>query len=141
MVKDVVNATITADTLATLAASLIASRTLADHEHRGDDRDIFDARINALETEASFYEAGTPIGALYQLCVARAKLDQLAGTYICAMDSEGSALANLVERILISQIRFVENTGGITRDAAGFGFYSDSQFDSRPFGEWRQSPI
>ncbi|NTF80525.1 hypothetical protein [Rhizobium rhizogenes] len=141
MGQNIVNATITADTLATLAASLIASRTLADHEHRGDDRDIFDARINALETEASFYEAGTPIGALYQLCVARANLDRIAGTYIGAMDSEGSALTNLVERILISQIRFVENTSGITREEAGFDFYSDNQYDSRPFGEWRPSAI
>lgn len=125
------NAAVTADTFAHLAASIIAEKQLANAEGRA--FEVYDDRIAALETEASFHTATTPAGALYQLGVAKSDLQTLAANEL-DQDSNAGELYRNVERLIIQVTRYVENSSGVTRGSAGLSYYGEPKHDAVAFG-------
>lgn len=122
---------VTADTFAHLAAAIIAEKQLANAEGRP--FEVYDDRISALETESSFHTAETPVGALYQLGVAKSDLQTLAANEIDEETHAGELYRN-VERLIVQVTRYVENTSGVTRESAGLSYYGEPKHDAVAFG-------
>ena len=87
------------------------------------------ARINSLAEEASFHPAGSAAGALYIASVLRSEIDALA-----AGDEPSEERWARMERLAVSFIQHIEQTGGIRREDLALDWFAPASMDGLPFG-------